>query len=420
MWRDTDDEVNTQNIAKVDRSAALRRSTIRRETSVRPGRDNVSNQSATERIIARSRTQNMRRIRERLLQEDQQVELEISRLQGELAQLEESRRRNRARAAETRARERAERDGLRTALTQAYDTNTIDQDTSAGEAASSAETVRQHLPRPSRESNLRFEVPVSRSSSPWRYQVLARTSIPSPPHSSGSEHRNRSIPDGPLPFDESPMPALTEGFAPAQQPPADANISQLPPRVEDDTQGLETPPPETWEASYPPLRRVNHMSPRPLPRVDGLGDRRRSPSPSSSLLEEDTWATLLTNLDAEHASSTTSTSFVSTQPDTQTRSGRSSQNTTTTSFGEIGSSDEACDLDLPPGITEEDVLEMRARHRPHREHSGVMTGRQGLQEHRDRIQSRLLRAILDRARRQEEIPDEWWATVGLSSEIDHH
>ncbi len=250
----------------------------------------------------------------------------------------------------------------------------------------------RRLPRPTRESNLRFEVGQSRSVSPRRLRLM------SPPSSSGS---GRNVPDGPL-LEEPGN--LTPGFAPARGP--------YHHRLDEDE--MPTPPPETWEASYPPLRRVGRLSPRPASRLDGLGDRRRSPSPEN---EEETWANLLTTMD--DGSTTTATSFTS---DSNTRS-RSSQNTAT-SFGEIGQIDDSCDLDLPSGITEEDVRHIREQHRRTQrdEPDGpVMTGEEGLRQHQTRRYRRaelgMFQSILERMQRREEVPDEWWAAVGLTSDV---
>ena len=221
----------------------------------------------------------------------------------------------------------------------------------------------------------------------------------SPPSSSGS---GRNVPDGPL---EAPG-NLTPGFAPA------LGLYRSSPRPDED---IPTPPPETWEATYPPLRRVGHLSPRPVSRVDGLGDRRRSPSPEVN--EEETWANLLTTM--EDGSTTAATSFAS---DTNNRS-RSSQNTAT-SFGEIGQIDESCDLDLPSGITEDDVRHIREQHRQIRrsEPDGpIMTGERGLREHETRIYRRrelgMFQNIMERMQRREEVPDDWWAAVGLTPDV---
>ncbi|RMZ78857.1 hypothetical protein DV738_g3669, partial [Chaetothyriales sp. CBS 135597] len=184
---------------------------------------------------------------------------------------------------------------------------------------------------------------------------------------------------------------LTPGFAPAQG----AQPDRARPEEE-----IATPPPESWEGFYPPLRRVGRLSPRPA-QVDGLGDRRRSPSAD---VEEETWVTMLTTMDDTRTNSA-ATSFASSADRT-----RSSQNTQT-SFGEIGQGDDGCDLDLPSGITEDDVREIREEHR--REQGREPDGPHGQRRTR-RVELSLFQDILERMQRREEIPDEWWAAVGLT------
>jgi len=99
----------------------------------------------------------------------------------------------------------------------------------------------------------------------------------------------------------------------------------------------------------------------------------------------------------------------------------------TTSFGEIGA-DDTCDLDLPSGITEDDVREIRARHgRLRREPISHLPRpddlvHEALQRDLSRGNERILElevfgVILERMQRREEIPDEWWAAVGLSPDV---
>ena len=176
-----------------------------------------------------------------------------------------------------------------------------------------------------------------------------RPFIPSPPYSLNDHRSHRIPPDGPLPPTSSVE--LTPGFAPAQgtyretdrtsdeaaNPRADPAANER-----EDSPWAETPPPETWQASYPPLRRVGHMSP-PLNRHDGLGDRQRSPgSPwQDSNAEEDTWETLLTTMEEDDNQPSAESSFTSAiasastsrRSDSVSRSGRSSQ-TTATSLGD--------------------------------------------------------------------------------------
>ena len=99
----------------------------------------------------------------------------------------------------------------------------------------------------------------------------------------------------------------------------------------------------------------------------------------------------------------------------------------TTSFGEIGA-DDSCDLDLPSGITEDDVRAIRARHgRLRRDLVSHMPRPDdlvhvALERDPSRGNERILElevfgVILERMQRREEIPDEWWAAVGLSPDV---
>jgi len=109
-------------------------------------------------------------------------------------------------------------------------------------------------------------------------------------------------------------------------------------------------------------------------------------------------------------------------------SNESSQATTVaTSFGEIGG-DDSCDLDLPSGITEEDVREIRARHgrlrgdSSNRHNEALAQSMRSLRRQHARLTDRvsdleIFRVILDRMQRREDIPDEFWAAVGLSSDV---
>lgn len=329
------------------------------------------------------------------------------------------------------------------------------------------------LPRPARESNLRFEMAATASTRPVSPQQDA-SFIPSPPRSVNETGGSRPV-DGPIDAWDA-VPPLSQDFAPARAAraaqeaatgrvdaglnPATESVREAP---DQERPGLETPPPETWDHSYPPLRRVPHMSPRPLPRtpVDGLGDRRRSPSPYSESREESTWNNLMSTMDSSNHASSTSTSFASVTDllSTSRSSSYRSSNTqsTSTSFGEIGSSsEETCDL--PPGITEDDVRLIRERHRrtarrivrrriPEPDYSdlersmdaypdlagpGSMGGSESAMSRllMDHVVQRLQRDgeqdtgalpridavhdILERMQRREHVPDDLWAVVGLS------
>lgn len=396
MFREPD-EVNAEEAAaKLDRAAATQRSAIRRRATVRPGRQARERRREVERLVDRYNGRRHDPQMELMGLEAgrdhaRHADLHIAQLEAELERLRNIRLQQRIRP------DQSSRASLRDAadlMRQSRDMFGDDEENV--DVSTRAPSPVRRLPRPTRESNLRFEVGQSRSVSPRRLRML------SPPSSSGS---GRNVPDGPL-LEEPGN--LTPGFAPALGPFHDSH--------RDDE--IPTPPPETWEASYPPLRRVGHLSPRPVSRVDGLGDRRRSPSPEN---EEETWANLLTTMD--DGSTTTATSFAS---DSNTRS-RSSQNTAT-SFGEIGQVDDSCDLDLPSGITEEDVRHIREQHRRIQRNEPddpVMTGEQGLREHQREQQTRryrraelgMFQSILERMQRREEVPDEWWAAVGLTPDV---
>jgi hypothetical protein len=309
----------------------------------------------------------------------------------------------------------------------------------------SSESLAQHLPRPSRESGLRFEVmavPQSGSDQPRRTRFY-------------NAHTNRrlngrasrqALPAGASTLsvldaldNEYEDASLTPDFAPAQGPFPDSIPPQDDERVRpwdvNAVDGLmDTPPPEGLDAVLPPLRRVNHISPTPrgvsfFRVVDGLGDRLRSPSPPSENHDEENWANLLTTI--EHGRSSAATSFMSSRSASRSASNRSSQATTTaTSFGEIGG-DDSCDLDLPSGITEEDVRQIRARHNrlPNPPASGSLsprrrdtsgpasTLRQLTRGNERTLELEVFGVILDRMQRREEIPDEYWAAVGLSPDV---
>ncbi|RMZ86949.1 hypothetical protein DV736_g5821, partial [Chaetothyriales sp. CBS 134916] len=350
MFQEPDDVIAEDAASKLDRAAAQQRSTIRRQATVRPGR---YHHSERERRAERRRA------------EEQISDLHYAQLETELERL---------RPIRVRQRNRMDRDygSFREAMDLLRHRREPSGDGEENEAATRAVSPVRRLPRPMRESGLRFEVSAPRSGSgsvsPHRLRLL------SPPSSSEG---NRNMPDG----QEEEMP---------------------------------TPPPESWETSYPPLRRVGRLSPRPA-RVDGLGDRRRSPSPDA---EEETWVTMLTTMD-DTRSNSAATSFAS-----SIGRSRSSQNTFT-SFGEIGQADDGCDLDLPSGITEDDVREIREEHQRERrrEPDGPVStaeaaAEQGVRQHEQRrtrrVELDLFRDILERMQRREEIPDEWWAAVGLA------
>ncbi|EXJ86024.1 hypothetical protein A1O1_06393 [Capronia coronata CBS 617.96] len=481
MFREPDEAAVDQAAAKLDRLAATRRSTIRRESSLRPGRTPLS-RSLIDRI--RDRREQADEPRNSSLSSRQprdDTERDIHELDADLGRLRSVRMRQRARA------NQLERDMARRPDNNSNDNNNLldlmqrietDVDllttlrpTSANVSSANdtnldsrieifssdtLNTIARHLPRPSRESGLRFEVaapasqPYSEQSRRTRLRTAGTTRVPSP----SARRRLGTVRSSLAPANQGPTgldddvevdvdvetadnATLTPGFAPARGPFGTATVDLLGAGRSSRTGRdmldgfVDTAPPETFEsASYPPLRRVNHASPRPVigsgSRIDGLGDRLRSPSPTSDAHEEENWATLLTTI--EPGRSSAATSFMSSRPESRSGSNRSSQATTVaTSFGEIGG-DDTCDLDLPSGITEADVREIRARHGRLRTVSsfpqtddlvpeGVRRDTEAGRRNDRILELEVFSVILDRMQRREEIPDEWWAAVGLSPDV---
>jgi hypothetical protein len=346
MFREPEEEATDKVAAKVDKTAATSRSAIRRESTIRPGRYNAISSPRSRNTIRSHLLEDYRSraAHNRSVAESDEAELE--------AELERLRRRR-----ETRSRIRwgllNENDGYDTERRQAGEELLRDA------LHYDRPSQRLRLLRPPRESALRFEVapspPLSDSISPStspRERTFTRPYIPSPPYSLNDHRGSRIPPDGPLPT-TGPL-EFTPGFAPARGVYRDLDPTSgdlINARVDstanngDDLLDLETPPPETWEASYPPLRRVGHLSPRPYSfRHDGLGDRQRSPGSSGddSNAEEDTWETLLTTMEEDENQPSAESSFTSAiasastsrRSDSASRSGRSSQ-TTATSFADL-------------------------------------------------------------------------------------
>ncbi len=198
---------------------------------------------------------------------------------------------------------------------------------------------RMRVPRSPRTSALRFEVaPASRSSaSPERsvgeQALLARPYMPSPPYSFSDNSTTGSRLRGLGGLTEY-VPEPTPGFAPAQGVHRDNEERELATRGS--IPRHYTPPGESsWTASYPPLHRVAHISPRPesnLSRYGGLGDRRPSVSSSSSDAEQDTWDTLLTTMEPDTHLPSTDSSFTSATATQSNRQSRHSSQTQNTSF----------------------------------------------------------------------------------------
>lgn len=425
MYRDPDEGTVEDNVAKVERATAIRRSTIRRESTARPRRYAHPTASASQQL-AELIPDNLQPHRSPFVDAND----EIQHLEAELEQF-----RHRILTHTRRGTNR----GLASVAPQDVVLH----------AVHASDLVNQ-LPR---ESALRFQLGPRGSSrsgatSPRRHRIsrdswINRRTLPSPPHSIDSSGRVRPpagdrviILDGPLDADDG----YTGDFAPARGPysetpqPSEGMNRVI---IEHNSENIEdrpllretltpTPPPETWEASYPPLRRVGRLSPRPRSSYDGLGDRRRSMSPSSplspaeSIVNEDHWETLLTTIN--DATFHHPSSFDSTRSNSEPDSNRSTQ-TAATSFGEIGSADDTCDLDLPQGITADDVREIRERNRASR--SQVQPALSAVHRLREQIRNdsgssgemAMFQSLLSRLAQREDIPTEWWSAAGLARTV---
>ncbi|EHY55772.1 hypothetical protein ABEF92_003730 [Exophiala dermatitidis] len=459
MFREPEEAAAEEAALKLDQIAATRRSTIRRESSVRPGRI-TSSRSLLDRIRETRREATNEQRNTSSLQpsarSQRDSERDIYDLDADLGRLRSLRMRQRARANQLERDINRRSDRVRLADPMFRHDASLDLSPPVDPSLESAlgpsfpspdELIAQHLPRPSRESGLRFEVAASSQSEtetsrqPRLYSGRT-TRVPSPSAlrriRSTLMHASRAASlDNDLDDYGVAAATLTPGFAPAQGA-AHSSAENLGDdrarRAEygtlDGFMDLDVSPADGHDALYPPLRRVNHASPRPVigagSRIDGLGDRMRSPSPASDNPEEENWTTLLTTMDPGR--STAAASFMSSNSDSRSGSNRSSQATSAaTSFGEIAA-DDSCDLDLPSGITEADVREIRARHgRLRREppsrsdesvHDAINNRNVSRGGGNDRIlELEVFSVILDRMQRREDIPEEWWAAVGLSPDV---
>jgi hypothetical protein len=459
MFREPDEVAAEQAAAKLDQIAATRRSTIRRESTVRPHRQSPPERDSTSRRSPRE--QNIHRFRGLISRQSRDSDNRNADLETQLnleTQIEYLRRERLERMRNRVHPDRYDPEfvEMMTRIRSHIDdspTNDIGPDLTLEISGPHAlDTVTQNLPRPSRESGLRFEVAASsqsESEQPRRPRFYSSRSAGRWESTHRSPHRSRSpymlsvqritVNDG---TDDvgTESASLTPGFAPAHGPfrthsqPVDdrfsrtSNASALPSMPASPT--LDTPTLDMLQDQppYPPLRRVSHLSPRPSgtpgARVDGLGDRLRSPSPVSDGHEEENWASLLTTIQPGRSSN--ATSFMSSRSDSQSDSNRSSQAATTaTSFGEIGG-DDSCDLDLPFGITEDDVRVIRARNGRLRPRDPFRSSMERMHENLNRDLDRsehqmheltLFSNILVRMQRREEITDDMWAEVGLSPDV---
>ncbi|OAG43732.1 hypothetical protein AYO21_01959 [Fonsecaea monophora] len=463
MFQDPDEIAAEQPAAKLDQLAAAGRSSIRRESTVRPGRIAASRRAALERVreeIGERRrrrrefaevaqhysAQAAQREREQLqaaqeLRADAEVEAEAEAVEAQRVRFARLRQRMQMRdlermlasRANPESEPRSDTDVAPVSRTRVESSGTplddIASDFIFGALVSeSQETPTQPLPPPLRESGLRFELGVvsQPESEPSWYNIPSNarpTRVVSP---SGSRRPLWSYSVHRPTFAGLEDEENENGYRATSQPRAAV------PAVGEIV--LPTLATGRQRSAFPHSQDSDHISHRPqgesTSRLDGLGDRLRSPSPISDDPVEENWGNLLDTM--ETGRSSTATSFLSSRSNSRSGSHQSSQATTaTTSFGEIGG-DDSCDLDLPSGITEEDVREIRARHGRLRRNPftrlGVPETRNSLlsdssnQHDSSRMSDRVVELevlgfILNRMQRREEIPDELWAAVGLSPDI---
>lgn len=291
---------------------------------------------------------------------------------------------------------------------------------------------RMRIPR---ESNLRFEMPLSSSAS-----------------------ADRDTPTTRPPSDE---PLYTPRFAPAlayhgevrYAPHPDVIITQTTfPRSEtqDERSGLRTFR-RRMGLHRPENRSTNETrgsaSPH-RPVIDGLGDRERSASPDDDDQEQDTWETLLTTITPDSTLPSADSSFTSnaaaassTHTSRSARSGgEAATNQPTTMhlmldpypdyFNPCDSPDGTTDSDTEADSSSQrpDVSEVRRRARflLHNLALGMTQDNQPPARRLPPISTVLAQAsapdqmqgIADRLARRDDIPDSWWAVAGLPRMID--
>ena len=315
MFKEPGDSSPERVIAKVERTAASSRSAIRRERTVRETDTEISRQSGDRNgnhvrsgSPAGGRAINLRsqgRPRTQVII-GQAGGRDVSHPTPELwgSMLEAVRRRDQR--------------GIRNAVRMQVDEELRQSSLSQTQRPSqSMTTTRQRAqvrtPWVNHSSLTRPSASIEPSVSAEEQVLLARPYMPSPPYSFSDNTATGLRPrgaDGNI-FAAEPTP----GFAPARGLHRDNTGRES--AVRSSAPRHHTPPGESsWTASYPPLRRVSHFSPRREPNSfsltgrGGLGDRRRSVS-STSEAEHDTWETLLTTMEPDTHLPSTDSSFTS-------------------------------------------------------------------------------------------------------------
>ncbi|KAI9738446.1 MAG: hypothetical protein M1818_005343 [Claussenomyces sp. TS43310] len=168
-------------------------------------------------------------------------------------------------------------------------------------------------------------------------------------------------------------------------------------------------------------RRDPHLN---TTRLDGLGDRIRSPSWEG----DGTWDTLLTTLTPDPQPPTAASSFASTSVSTSTTMNPETSGTPLTSFDDDLTLENACDIveDIvglfSDGSDTEAEMEDEIYESNDRSYADVVSSRRRRLARRNGgtdIPESLggMQRIIRRLAGREDIPDEWWAEVGLSRSL---
>lgn len=157
--------------------------------------------------------------------------------------------------------------------------------------------------------------------------------------------------------------------------------------------------------------------------MDGLGDRNRSPSWEG----DGAWDTLLTTLTPDPQPPSANSSFGSTSASTSATTNVDSSGTSLTSFNEDFVLENPCDIveAILEGFSDlsdsEDENEDEANQSNDRSYADVVSSRRpvpastGGAEVSESLGG--MQRIIRRLAGREDIPDEWWAEVGLSRSL---
>ena len=287
--------------------------------------------------------------------------------------------------------------------------------------------------------------PEERRSPPPQY-------MPTPPYAPGDSAEQTPLPTPPapaslVPLSTSPrdMPALTPGFPPAWR-------YEDPRALEEEARILSRGNPLISRAGYvndhPPLRRnrhridydyeTDHAPAMTINHADGLGDRRRSFSP-----EEATWETLLTTIAPDERLPSTDSSFTSVTVSASSRSSNSLLSSATlltapsSSSETLNATSNICDDPTDSEYSESDdevatvmrdgfhdgpssldPLRYNASVRARQESWQIDDTFERLRRRANQeIEYQQMQTMMARMDRHEPIPDEWWATAGLSRSV---